>query len=71
MSAADATDFLFIANGNDPAEVDYTALYAAAAGERANVWTIPDAGHIQGLTRHPDEYAQRVITFFEDALLAE
>jgi fermentation-respiration switch protein FrsA (DUF1100 family) len=71
VTAATTTDFLFIANGNDPDEVDFTALYAAAAGERAEAWVIPDAGHIQGLARHPDEYAQRVIVFFEDSLLAE
>ena len=56
VTAADSTDFLFIANGNDPAEVDYTALYAAAAGERADVWTIPDGGHIEG----PDPPSRRV-----------
>ncbi len=71
VTAAGTTDFLFIANGNDPDEVAFTALYAAAAGDRAAVWTIPDAGHIQGLARHPDEYAQRVIAFFEDTLLAD
>jgi fermentation-respiration switch protein FrsA (DUF1100 family) len=51
--------------------VDFTALYAAAAGERAEAWVIPDAGHIQGLARHPDEYAERVWVFFEVSLLAE
>ncbi len=71
VTAATTTDFLFIASGTDPDEVDFTALYAAAAGERAEAWIIPDAGHIEGLARHPEEYAEWVITFFEDSLLAE
>jgi hypothetical protein len=39
------------------------------AGERRTLWRIADAGHTDGLERHPAEYERRVIAFFDNALL--
>ena len=43
---------------------------ARAAGNPPGVetWLIPDAGHIDGLARHPAEYEQHVIDFLDRAL---
>jgi uncharacterized protein len=43
-------------------------LYAAA-GEPKTLWEISDAGHTGGLEAHPQQYEQRVVAFFDDALL--
>jgi hypothetical protein len=38
---------------------------ATAAGPGGELWIVPDAGHGQYLTTHPQEYERRVIAFFE------
>ena len=43
--------------------------FYAAAGEPKTLWKIADAGHTGGLDTHPEEYEQRVIAFFDRALL--
>lgn len=43
--------------------------YRDSAGENATFWRIPDAGHVQGLDTHPEEYIERVTQFFGAALL--
>jgi pimeloyl-ACP methyl ester carboxylesterase len=45
--------------------------YRDSAGENATFWRIPDAGHIQGLDTHPEEYVERVTRFFGAALLED
>jgi dienelactone hydrolase len=45
--------------------------YAEAGGPTTEIWEITDAGHIQGLDDHPEEYERRVIGFFDRALLAD
>jgi pimeloyl-ACP methyl ester carboxylesterase len=44
--------------------------YDDMAGDNAEFWRIPDAGHTEGLQKHPDEYIARVTEFFNTALLA-
>jgi uncharacterized protein len=44
-------------------------VYYRLAGEPKQIWKIPDARHIQGITAHPKEYERRVVSFFDDALL--
>jgi pimeloyl-ACP methyl ester carboxylesterase len=41
--------------------------YAKAAGSNAQVWIIPEAVHCDGPARRPDEYAQRMVEFFDTA----
>jgi len=69
IKAADDAHFLLIAAENETHEAPYNEVFAEAAGERAEVWIVPDAGHTQGLRRAGAEYEQRVIGFFESALL--
>jgi MYXO-CTERM domain-containing protein len=44
-------------------------VYYRLAGGRKEIWAIPDARHIQGITAHPKEYERRVVGFFDRALL--
>ncbi|HET9910834.1 MAG TPA: alpha/beta fold hydrolase [Anaerolineales bacterium] len=41
--------------------------YAHYAGPNAQVWVIPEATHCDGPARRPDEYAERMIEFFDIA----
>jgi pimeloyl-ACP methyl ester carboxylesterase len=41
----------------------------AAAGENAELWVVPGAGHGNYLETAPDEYERRVITFLDAALV--
>jgi len=68
VSQAADTKFLLIAAGTMPNESGYGALYEAAANGRAELWTVPNAGHTQGLLVSPEEYRSRVLAFFQDAL---
>ncbi|MEX2425337.1 MAG: prolyl oligopeptidase family serine peptidase [Thermomicrobiaceae bacterium] len=40
----------------------------AAAGENVDVWWVPGAGHVDAYQIAPDEYAERLVTFFDNAL---
>ena len=46
---------------------DVEALYAAA-GEPKQLWRVPEAGHREIDKRHPAEYRERVVGFFERCL---
>jgi len=50
-----------------PNESAYGALYETAAKGRAERWTVPNAGHTQGLFVSSEEYRSRVLAFFQDA----
>lgn len=69
IRAAEDARLLLIAAENEDHEAPYNKVFAEAAGARAEVWVVPDAGHTQGLSRAGAEYEQRVIGFFEAALL--
>jgi pimeloyl-ACP methyl ester carboxylesterase len=69
ISNATNTRLLLIAAGTKPSESDYGALYEAAAKGRAELWTVPNAGHTQGLSVSPEEYRARVLAFFQDTLV--
>jgi uncharacterized protein len=43
--------------------------FYAAAGQPKTLWKIADAGHTGGLDAHPAEYEQRVLAFFDHALV--
>jgi hypothetical protein len=42
-----------------------------AAGENAQLWVVEGAGHGDYLTIAPEEYEQRIVTFFDKALFGE
>ncbi len=46
-------------------------VYRRLAGGNASIWEIPEAQHMQGINTRPQEYEQRVIGFFDDALLGK
>ncbi len=50
--------------GSEAARVD---RFARFAGPNARVWVIADAVHCDGPARQPQEYAQRLVQFFDDA----
>ena len=45
-----------------------TDVYFAAAGEPKQMWVIPEAPHVGGITVRPEEYERNVIEFFDQAL---
>jgi uncharacterized protein len=42
--------------------------YAAAAGDSATLWEIPEADHMGGQESRPEEYERRVVGFFDENL---
>jgi hypothetical protein len=52
-------------------ELRQPVWFVAAARVPKDHWELPDVGHGEGLTKHPAEYAQRVLGFFATALLAQ
>lgn len=70
IRAAEGTRLLLISAGNERDEAEFNEVFAEAAGPRAETWVVPDSGHTQGLIDEPAQYEQRVIGFFEAALLA-
>jgi fermentation-respiration switch protein FrsA (DUF1100 family) len=47
-----------------------SADYYEAAGEPKSLWET-EGGHTGGIETHPDEYEQRVVSFFDRALLSQ
>ncbi|MGH3118124.1 MAG: alpha/beta hydrolase [Gaiellales bacterium] len=43
--------------------------YYAASGEPKSIWKVPDSKHTGGIDARPSDYEQRVIAFFDRALL--
>jgi len=48
-------------------EGDHLAYYAQYAGDNAELWVLPDAGHCDGPGTRPEEYAARMVEFFDNA----
>lgn len=59
---------LFISTGKGD-EAYLNERYFAAAHEPKTLWFIPDAPHAGAWNRYPEEYADRIISFFEEHLL--
>ena len=58
-----------IAAPNSPHGEDLNTGYYEAAGQPKTLWEIPESRHVGGLAARPEEYEQRVIGFFDQALL--
>jgi len=52
-------------------EADHLEIYAQHAGENAELWILTDAGHCGGPRARPEEYAARMIEFFDTAFNIE
>jgi hypothetical protein len=60
--------FLISAGRGVDSEILNRRFYADA-GEPKTLWEIPEAGHTAGLKARPQEYEERVVGFFDAALL--
>jgi len=62
---------VFFIYGEDGQEIEamLNVPYHAAAGEPKEIWEVPGAGHTAGISARPEEYARRVIAFFDRELL--
>lgn len=69
MQSAQSTRFLFIAAGENALEISFNQLFADTLGSRASLWVAPGAQHTGAFALYPQEYEQRVIDFFQSALL--
>lgn len=62
------TPLLLISAGADN---QINQIYYESAREPKTLWARAESGHIDGLFSHPEEYEERVTTFFDGALFAE
>jgi len=71
VEASGDTRYLLITAGNVADEGHAAAYVAAAAPDRVHTWTVPDAGHTDGLQTQPEEWEARVIAFLTESLGAQ
>jgi hypothetical protein len=64
----DDLPLVLVAGGLDDFERRTNRQYAEVVGDNVEVWIIEDAWHVGGLGAVPDEYRQRMLTFFEESL---
>jgi hypothetical protein len=50
-------------------EREFNLSYAEAAGEPVELWDLPDVNHTKAIQERPTQYEQRVVSFFDEALL--
>ena len=60
--------FLLITAGDVPDEALAADYVRGSSADRIRAWTVPGAGHTQGLSTAPAEWEQRVIGFLDDTL---
>ena len=60
---------LLVTGGRGNPDEELNAVYQRAGGPTVSLWRIPDAGHTAGLSAAPRAYEQRVVGFFDRALL--
>ena len=70
MSQIGPRPVLLIA-GSDPVERKMGPIYKEKGGATVQLWRLEDTPHTGGLEKHGAEYRERVLRFFEQALLAE
>jgi hypothetical protein len=47
----------------------YMRYFYDAAREPTSLWLVPEATHIDGLSKRPEAYEEKVVQFFDAALL--
>ena len=65
------TPLLFVAAGGYPTEIPMSRVYAEAAREPVELWTLPEAGHTNAIHDEAEAYARRVVGHFDAALLGD
>jgi pimeloyl-ACP methyl ester carboxylesterase len=68
VATAVDTEFLLIVAGTVEEEMLAAASMRSADPLRVQVWTVPGAGHTQGLDSSPEEWERRVVGFLDDEL---
>jgi pimeloyl-ACP methyl ester carboxylesterase len=66
LAALTPRPVLLIGGGAEQQRLEY--LYSRAQ-EPKTLWIIPEAGHIDGLNARPTEYEEKIVHFFDQALL--
>ena len=61
--------FLVYGSNGQGAEKELNPIYFEEAGQPKAIWEVAGAGHTGGLAAQPSEYEQRVLSFFDRALL--
>jgi hypothetical protein len=61
----DPTAFLLIAGGSADSETIAADVIGGDA-DGVRTWTVPDAGHVQGLRTAPEEWERRVVDFLHE-----
>jgi hypothetical protein len=59
---------LLIAGTLSEYEMEMQRKFFQAAGEGCSLWEVPEAGHIESWTKRKEEYGQRMVAFFDQAL---
>lgn len=62
---------LFLVSTGTRGEKRMIEGYMAVAGEPKTWWQIPEARHARGWLERPDEYNQKLIAFFDKALMSQ
>lgn len=65
------TPLLLIAAGSIPQEIAVNSVYAQAAGEPVDLWTLPQARHTRAIHDQAAAYEQRVVAHFDRSLLSQ
>jgi uncharacterized protein len=68
IATAGDTEFLLVAAGTVQKEVLAAESMRSADPPRVDVWTAPDAGHMNALTTAPQQWERRVVGFLDDQL---
>jgi uncharacterized protein len=63
-----AVFFIYGENGQGGSEKKPNQGFYAEAGEPKEIWEVPEAQHVGGITTQPAEYERRVMAFFDRAL---
>jgi uncharacterized protein len=63
-----AAFFIYGEHGQGGTEETPNRGFYAAAGEPKELWEVPGAQHVGGITTQPEEYERRTIAFFDQAL---
>ncbi len=68
IAGAPNTSLLLIAAGQSQNEIHYNTLFADIAGDRAQLWIVPNVGHTGAYAANSVEYAAAVSKFLESSL---
>ena len=68
VEASGDTRYLLITAGDVADEGHAADFVAAVAPDRVQTWTVPGAGHTEGLQTSPEEWERLVIAFLADSL---